>query len=692
MAELPTAERRTAGVLAVAVAVAAVTGAIELFRPWVPVLALGVLYLFAVLPIAVVWGRLFAIGTSIASMLALNWFFLPPVHTFTLDDRENWYALAVYLAVGVVVADLAARARARAREAEQRERESASLADLSARFLSGVTVTDSLEEVAERVREILGLERARIELGPGHEPPRGESPLELRAGERLVGMLYAREGSGPNLAARRRFLPALASVLAVALDRERFAGEAVQAEALRRSDSIKTAVLRTVSHDLRTPLTAMRVAADALGDGSLELSEAERAELVESTRAELFRLERVVADLLDLSRLQAGATSPQRELWYVDDLVGRALDALGLDADRVTVAVGRDVPPVLVDPAHLERVLVNLIENGPQVHAPGLVGSGRRTLDAKGRAAPGRRPRPGHRRRGARVDLRTFRAERGRPRAHGARARHRARLRRGERRADLRRVSARPGRDLHGVPARRRGSRGDRGVSGARVLVVDDEPQIRRALQMTLGAAGYDVDVAGTGEEALTRAAVHPPDAVVLDLMLPGMNGIEVCRSLREWTRAPILILSAIGDEAEKVRALDAGADDYVTKPFGVDELLARLRASLRRSGPPGEPVLEVGRIRVDLDKQAAFRDGRRLQLTPHEFRMLRLFVQNEGKLLTHRTILRDVWGPAYQTESHYLHVYVSQLRRKIEDEPTRPRYLLTEPGAGYRFVAPDAA
>jgi two-component system KDP operon response regulator KdpE len=185
---------------------------------------------------------------------------------------------------------------------------------------------------------------------------------------------------------------------------------------------------------------------------------------------------------------------------------------------------------------------------------------------------------------------------------------------------------------------------------------------------------------------------VHPPDAVVLDLMLPGLSGIEVCRSLREWTRVPILILSAIGEESEKVKALDAGADDYVTKPFGVDELLARLRASLRRSGPAGEPVLEVGAVRLELDKRAAFRDGRRLQLTPHEFRMLRLFMQNEGKLLTHRTILREVWGPAYQTESHYLHVYVSQLRRKIEDEPTRPRYLLTEPGAGYRFVAPEAA
>jgi two-component system KDP operon response regulator KdpE len=174
--------------------------------------------------------------------------------------------------------------------------------------------------------------------------------------------------------------------------------------------------------------------------------------------------------------------------------------------------------------------------------------------------------------------------------------------------------------------------------------------------------------------------------------MLPGLSGTEVCRRLREWTQAPILILSAVGDEAEKVAALDAGADDYVTKPFGVDELLARLRAALRRATPTQDPVLSVGKLRLDLEKQAVFRDGERLQLTPHEFRMLRLFMQNEGKLLTHRTILSQVWGPAYQTESHYLHVYVSQLRRKIEDEPARPRYLLTEPGAGYRLVAPDGS
>jgi len=227
-------------------------------------------------------------------------------------------------------------------------------------------------------------------------------------------------------------------------------------------------------------------------------------------------------------------------------------------------------------------------------------------------------------------------------------------------------------------------------MSAARVLVVDDEPQILRALETNLRAAGYEVDTAATAEAALSTAATRRPEAVILDLLLPDGRGTEVARELRTWSSAPIIVLSAVGDEAEKVEALDAGADDYVTKPFGMDELLARLRAAMRRVEPSGEPVLEVGEIRVDLQKHAVSVAGETVQLTPNEFAMLRLFALNEGKLLTHRTILREVWGPGYQVESHYLHVYVSQLRRKLEPDPARPRYLLTEPGAGYRLVDPS--
>ena len=223
------------------------------------------------------------------------------------------------------------------------------------------------------------------------------------------------------------------------------------------------------------------------------------------------------------------------------------------------------------------------------------------------------------------------------------------------------------------------------------VLVVDDEPQILRALQTNLRGAGYEVATAASAHEALSAAAMRPPDAVILDLVLPDGSGIEVARELRTWSAAPILVLSVVGDEAEKVAALDAGADDYVEKPFGIDELLARLRALMRRAGPSTDPVLEVGGLVIDLDKRLVTVEGRRVQLTPNEFELLRVLAQNEGKLMTHPAILREVWGPAYGTESHYLHVYVSQLRRKLEADPARPRYLLTEPGAGYRLVNPVA-
>ncbi len=182
-------------------------------------------------------------------------------------------------------------------------------------------------------------------------------------------------------------------------------------------------------------------------------------------------------------------------------------------------------------------------------------------------------------------------------------------------------------------------------MTSARVLVVDDEEQILRALESTLRGAGYDVEVASTAEAALTKAATRPPEAVVLDLVLPDGSGVDVCRELRRWTQAPVLVLSALGEEREKVAALDAGADDYVTKPFGVDELLARLRALLRRAGPAASPVIEVGELRIDLDKHAVHRNGEAVQLTPHEFGLMQLFAQNVGRLLMHKTILREVWG-----------------------------------------------
>jgi two-component system, OmpR family, KDP operon response regulator KdpE len=229
-------------------------------------------------------------------------------------------------------------------------------------------------------------------------------------------------------------------------------------------------------------------------------------------------------------------------------------------------------------------------------------------------------------------------------------------------------------------------------VTGARVLVVDDEPQILRALQMKLRGAGYAVETAATAEEALMKASMRPPEAIVLDLLLPDRSGTEVCRELRRWNTAPILVLSAVGEEKEKIEALDAGADDYVTKPFSGDELLARLRAALRRAAPSPDPIVDVGDLRIDLEKRAVTLSGSPVSLTPIEYDLLRVLAENQGKLLTHPMILRAIWGPAFQEESNYLHVHVSHLRRKIEPDPTRPRYLLNQAGVGYRLVEPSSS
>jgi two-component system KDP operon response regulator KdpE len=228
-----------------------------------------------------------------------------------------------------------------------------------------------------------------------------------------------------------------------------------------------------------------------------------------------------------------------------------------------------------------------------------------------------------------------------------------------------------------------------------RVLVVDDEAPIRRALAANLRARNYDVDLAVTGEQALELAAQKHPDVVVLDLGLPGIDGIEVVRGLRGWSNVPIVILSARGAEAQKVAALDAGADDYVAKPFGMDELLARVRAALRRASPAEEAaVVETEDFRIDLAaKQVCSPTGDIIRLTPTEWHLVEVLVRNVGKLVSPRQLLQEVWGPQYGEETNYLRVHMAHVRRKLEPEPSKPRYFITEPGMGYRFenVTPAA-
>jgi two-component system KDP operon response regulator KdpE len=228
-------------------------------------------------------------------------------------------------------------------------------------------------------------------------------------------------------------------------------------------------------------------------------------------------------------------------------------------------------------------------------------------------------------------------------------------------------------------------------VSGARrILVCDDEAQILRALRVILRDAGFDVVPAATAAEALDAVAVRPPDAAIIDLVLPDGDGVDVCRSIREWSEMPIIVLSAVGEEAEKVRALNAGADDYVTKPFGASELIARVGAALRRVRPAEteEPVVSVDGLQIDLAARRVTRDDEDVHLTPIEFDLLRTLVRNRGRLMTRRLLLTEVWGRGYADDTHVLRVHIANLRRKIEVDAAEPRLITTDPGVGYRFAA----
>jgi two-component system KDP operon response regulator KdpE len=230
------------------------------------------------------------------------------------------------------------------------------------------------------------------------------------------------------------------------------------------------------------------------------------------------------------------------------------------------------------------------------------------------------------------------------------------------------------------------------GIPTGRILVVDDEPAVRRTLRANLAARGYEVTTAENGEQALDAFASHRTDLVILDLLLPGMSGIEVCEAIRATASVPILVLSARGEEQMKVRALDLGADDYLTKPFGIDELLARVRALLRRSpgGVAGsDGIVEVASLALNTQAHEVRRNGVPLDLTPREFDVLAYLMLHSGRIVTHRVLLHDVWGPEYGRETQYLRVFINRLRRKIEDDPSHPQYIVTEPGVGYRLVTP---
>ena len=417
------------------------------------------------------------------------------------------------------------------------------------------------------------------------------------------------------------------------------------------------------------------------------------AELLATIEESIDQLTALVGNLLDSSRLAAGVVRPELRRVYLEETVQRALVSIGKGAtgfyrsaiDRVKVDVGDAV--VMADAGLLERVFANLIDNALR-YAPNCVvrvNAGRvgdRVLINVIDEGPGiphgtedqifeAFQRLGDHDNTTGVGL-GMSVARGFVEAMGGTIA----------------ASDTPGGGLTVVvdlaaPQER--------CTMTRVLVIDDEPHILRALRINLTVRGYEVITASTGAGALRAAAEHKPDVVILDLGLPDISGIEVLAGLRGWLTAPVIVLSARTDSSDKVEALDAGADDYVTKPFGMDEFLARLRAAVRRNAAASEtdePVIETDAFTVDLAAKKVTKNGAEVHLTPTEWGMLEVLVRNRGKLVGREELLKEVWGPAYATETHYLRVYLAQLRRKLEDDPSHPKHLLTESGMGYRFEA----
>ena len=547
--------------------------------------------------------------------MLLNYFFTPPLHTLTIKDPNNALALFIFIAVGMLVSSVVDLAARRTREAARGAAESRTLADLAVRRAGrGRRARVDARASPRDVRAALGdVVRARIEEGwrlvacaGGECTAPEEAETVVPAGE---GRVIALEGRLLE-ADDQRVVSAFGSQVAVVLDRISLRAQASEADALAQIDRTRTALLAAVGHDLRTPLAAAKAAISTLRSVDLELGQDDRDELVATADESLDRLAGLISNLLDMSRLQAGAMAVELRPVAVDEVVARVLDDVGTLGVRVRVEVPGDVPEVLADPGLLERVLVNLVQNAirfaPAGHPPRLTAAGigehveLRIVDQG----------PGHHPRAARRGLPPVPAA-GRHRQHDRRRprpRPVARTHRGDGRHP--RAGGHPRRRTHdggATPGRRRrrsgpGARAARTRPGGglvtRVLVVDDEPQILRALAINLRARGYDVRTAGSGAEALATAAAHPPELVVLDLGLPDMDGTEVIAGLRGWTAVPVLVLSGRSDSSDKVDALDAGADDYVTKPFGMDELLARLRAMVRRGTPAGDdlPVVTLRR------------------------------------------------------------------------------------------------
>ena len=639
-----------------------------------------------------------AVLAAVAASLLLNWYFTVPIHTFTIAQPRELLALLLFVTVAVAVSSVVHLAARRAVQAARAREEAASLLELAQTVLGGA---DSPAAVLEHLTRTHGGQAELQERVAGRWVRAASSGVDgvLAAAARIdIRSDLTLMVTGQDPSATPALLAGYAAQAAAALDRERLRTQAAQAEALAEGNRMRTALLAAVSHDLRTPLASIKASVSSLRQTDVEWSEADEADLLATIEQNADRLDALIGNLLDMSRLHTGSLQPFLRPTAIDEVAPVAAGGLD-DSLRLEMAVPDGFPLVLADPGLLERVLANLFSNAlryspagrpPELHAVLDGGTVRLEVADHGPGVPDELKerifepfeRVGDRHPGVGLGLAVAR---GFAEAMGGRIGAFDTPGGG---LTVRVTLPAASEDRSALDAPR--SSAVLAVSGVmtRVLVVDDEPSILRALRINLSAREYDVSTAVDGTTGLAAVARDRPDVIILDLGLPDMDGTEVIHGVRGWTSIPIIVLSAWGQESQKVAALDAGADDYVTKPFGMDELLARLRAAVRRAAPaPDEPVVATADFTVDLAaKQVVRSDGSAVRLTPTEWQVLEILVRNSGRLVTQKQLLREVWGPTYETESNYLRVYLAQLRRKLEPEPSRPRYLLTESGMGYRF------
>ncbi len=637
--------------------VTVIIGALQ--PPW-HIANISMLYLIGVLATATVAGSGPAIVASVAAFLAFNWFFVEPVHTLTVAEPSEWLALVLFLVTGVITGQLAGRQRRRALEAAQRERE-ATLLYAVAHLLVGSDLVPALRAVADQLREGLRLRAVVIELDTDAGEQRVASG-EAEVVRRSIGSIRTWMASPtPRTTNRRhrwiRIVPPTGGV----------AGDHRVHVVPLRSGEQRVGALAVVRGDAAVESANDRLlAAVAAQIGNA----VERARLQErATQAEVLQR----TDVLKTALLNAVSHDLRTPLASIIASAGslRQQDVDWTDAERESFAAD-----ILEEATRLSRIVTNLLDY------------------RRPRRGRGGRQRAGHRTRIAAAPLRSAVGRAAREGRHRPRPRGRARAGRGARRPHHRAAPRRRRHDLHlhaPAIARRAGAGDPVSATGARILVVDDEPAIVRAVRANLDRHGFRVDTAASAQEAIEHSQMRP-DLILLDLGLPDGDGFEIIRVVREQSDTPIIVLSARGAERDKVRALDLGADDYLTKPFGLDELYARIRVALRHSTrmPNNEPVFRTGGLAIDVEHRRVTVEGEDVHLTPTEYTLLVALAKNADRVVTDAMLLREVWGPQYGDEDHYLHVYVARLRKKIERDPQRPRYLQTEPGVGYRLLAED--